>query len=226
MVASMSALVTCDFISWQHRKRRPWLALSGDSSGLLLLPEQLLQSQSHVALFDLGSILLLWLPWCLCMSHVTSKEVSSCLCTMIDSAYVNVQAAVDNYALGLSASLDTSLGPLPLGEDPQGQGSVARQSWTEWGGLFPTVGYIHNGFFDAVGPMLVGLLSDPASEGSQGISGAGFKAHPNSICSCGISQYLHVLMHDGQGSVRTSSQGCPKVNHIMIAGIILVGDSG
>ena len=113
MVASMSALVTCDFISWQHRKRRPWLALSGDSSGLLLLPEQLLQSQSHVALFDLGSILLLWLPWCLCMSHVTSKEVSSCLCTMIDSAYVNVQAAVDNYALGLSASLDTSLGPLP-----------------------------------------------------------------------------------------------------------------
>ncbi len=28
-------------------------------------------------------------------------------------------------------------------------------SWTEWGGLFPTVGYSHNGFFDAVGPMLV-----------------------------------------------------------------------
>ncbi|KAK9857576.1 hypothetical protein WJX84_000857, partial [Apatococcus fuscideae] len=75
------------------------------------------------------------------------------------SGFLSIQAAVDNYALGLSASLDTSLGPLPLGEDPQGQGSVARQSWTEWGGLFPTVGYIHNGFFDAVGPMLGLVMS-------------------------------------------------------------------
>ena len=61
-----------------------------------------------------------------------------------------MQAAIDNYALGLSASLDTSLGPLPMDG-----ASEADQSWTEWGGLFPTVGYTHNGFFDAVGPMLV-----------------------------------------------------------------------
>ena len=66
-----------------------------------------------------------------------------------------VQAAVDNYALGLPAALDTSLGPLPLGEDSIGGNNAAQQSWTEWGGLFPTVGYSHNGFFDAVGPMLV-----------------------------------------------------------------------
>ena len=74
-----------------------------------------------------------------------------------------MQAAVDNYALGLSAELDTSLGPLPLGDGSTGMPPAAQQSWTEWGGLFPTVGYSHNGFFDAVGPMLVSLLPVPPS---------------------------------------------------------------
>lgn len=66
---------------------------------------------------------------------------------------------MDTYALKLAASKEGYLGPLAA-EDANATNSVdgaGPEYWSEWGLVFPRASFMHNRFYDAVGPML-GLL--------------------------------------------------------------------
>lgn len=73
------------------------------------------------------------------------------------SGFLSLQSAIDAYTLGLPSSLEASLQTGP-GES-ETLLSAPPQLWTIWGGVFPTAEYVHNDFYDAVGPMLGLLMS-------------------------------------------------------------------
>ena len=73
------------------------------------------------------------------------------------SGFLSLQSAIDAYTLGMPASLEASL-DTGSGDSPS-PAPAAPQAWTAWGGVFPTAEYVHNDFYDAVGPMLGLLMS-------------------------------------------------------------------
>mmetsp|Transcript_7891 Transcript_7891/g.23248 ORF Transcript_7891/g.23248 Transcript_7891/m.23248 type:complete len:2373 (+) Transcript_7891:472-7590(+) len=73
----------------------------------------------------------------------------------ISSGFLSIQSAVDGYVMGSTPGADTTLDGPPADDGPTVNGSGGP--WTEWSEPFPTPSYIHNRFYDAVGPML-GLI--------------------------------------------------------------------
>lgn len=100
-------------------------------------------------------------------------ELEVCLQEYYTSGFLSIQAAIDAYALGLGlpATMDTSLAPIPGGNGttnaaldagaissgrsgPGNPGAVDIAAWTQWGAVMPTSAYTHNDFYVRPPPLL------------------------------------------------------------------------